>query len=117
ANSGYYDTILYIDVLEHIEDDYNELQSAKKLLSDTGTLIILSPAHQWLFSEFDEAIGHHRRYTKATLLKIIPDELNLINIRYLDSIGLFASLANRVLMRKSIPSMNQIKFWDRVMVP
>jgi len=113
----YYDTILYIDVLEHIKDDLVEIQNATQLLSDVGTLIILGPAHQWLFSEFDNAIGHYRRYNKRTLMQLIPKELNLIKIRYLDSVGLFASLANRTIMHKSMPSKDQIEIWDRIMVP
>ena len=37
-----------------------------------GHVVVLSPAHQWLFTPFDEAIGHHRRYTKATLRRHWP---------------------------------------------
>jgi hypothetical protein len=112
-----YDTILYIDVLEHIENDVEELNKAVDLLSTSGTLVILSPSYQWLFSEFDEAIGHFRRYTKQTLTAIIPPELEPVCIRYLDSVGVIASLANRVLLHKSTPSTKQILFWDKAIIP
>lgn len=113
----YYDTILYIDVLEHIEDDRLELQNATRLLSDGGNLVILAPAHQWLFSEFDKSIGHYRRYNKTTLMEIIPDELELIKNYYLDSVGLFSSLGNRIFMHKKIPDKYQIDLWDKILVP
>ena len=112
-----YDTILYIDVLEHIEDDSAELRNACKHLSFGGRLIVLSPAHQWLFSPFDRAIGHHRRYDRRTLKKAGPKNLRLTRIHYLDCVGLIVSFANRIFLRSSIPSYRQIQFWDGVVIP
>src|SRR5206468_4391930 len=57
-----FDTICYIDVLEHIEDDAGEMKRAAAHLRPGGRVIVLSPAHQWLFTAFDGAIGHFRRY-------------------------------------------------------
>jgi SAM-dependent methyltransferase len=112
-----FDTILYIDVLEHIEDDAAELKRAAAHLRRGGRLVILSPAHQWLFSKFDASIGHHRRYTRGTLLAIAPPDLRLERAVYLDAFGLFLSLANRLLLRQNLPTVNQIRFWDRFVVP
>lgn len=112
-----FDTILYIDVLEHIKDDRLELQNAAQLLSNGGNLVILAPAHQWLFSEFDKSIGHYRRYNNKTLMKVVPDELELIKNYYLDSIGLFASLGNRLFMHTKNPDKYQIELWDQILVP
>ena len=67
-----FDAVLYIDVLEHIEDDRGELERATRLLREGGYLIVLSPAHQWLFSPFDEAIGHFRRYDRRSLGALQP---------------------------------------------
>lgn len=114
---GTYDSILYIDVLEHIEDDLGELKHAASLLNATGSVIILSPAHNWLYSEFDKKIGHFRRYDKGILRKIVPAGMRIVHIQYLDSIGLFASLANKLIMKTSSPSPKQISFWDSVMIP
>ena len=60
-----FDTLIYIDVLEHIENDREELVNAAKLLRTGGRIIVLSPAHQWLFTLFDATIGHFRRYPAA----------------------------------------------------
>jgi 2-polyprenyl-3-methyl-5-hydroxy-6-metoxy-1,4-benzoquinol methylase len=110
------DTILYIDVMEHIASDRQEMADAAARLRPGGHLIVLSPAHQWLFSPFDEAIGHYRRYTKDSLLAITPPGLKPVKTRYLDSCGLMASAANRWLLSASMPNSQQIRFWDNVLV-
>jgi SAM-dependent methyltransferase len=111
-----FDTALYIDVLEHIEDDRGELARVVRHLEPGGALIVLAPAHQWLFSPFDAAIGHHRRYTRAGLLALAPPGVTLARARYLDSVGLAASLGNRLALRQSAPTLAQIRLWDRAMV-
>jgi SAM-dependent methyltransferase len=112
-----FDAILYVDVLEHIADDVAEVRCSAELLRPQGNLIVLAPAHEWLYSPFDAAIGHVRRYDRRSLGKLAPPELRLCRVRYLDSIGLFASLSNRWLLRAKLPGIRQIRFWDRVMVP
>jgi hypothetical protein len=112
-----FDTLLYIDVLEHIEDDKGELVRALSFLRSGGRLVVLSPAHQWLFSEFDRAIGHFRRYTRGALRAITPAGATVERLIYLDSVGLVASLSNRVLLKKSMPTARQISVWDGIMVP
>ncbi len=112
-----YDAILYIDVLEHIADDAEELRCAARHLAPGAHLIVLAPAHQFLFSPFDAAIGHHRRYSRASLLRLAPPGCRLLACRMLDAVGFFASLANRVLLSKAMPSGRQIAMWDRCLVP
>jgi SAM-dependent methyltransferase len=112
-----FDCILYIDVLEHIEDDQAELREAAARLRPGGRLIVLSPAHQALFSDFDAAIGHHRRYDRASLERCSPGGCRLSELYYLDSFGLLVSLANRLLLRQSMPTLAQIRLWDRFMIP
>jgi len=110
------DTVLYIDVLEHIENDAEELRNAIRVMKPGGHVVVLSPAHQWLFTPFDEAIGHFRRYTKRTLSALTPPDATLVHLTYLDSVGLLASLANRLLLRSAEPTHRQIQLWDKGMV-
>jgi SAM-dependent methyltransferase len=112
-----FDTILYMDVLEHIEDDRAELERAARHLEPGGHLIVLAPAHQWLFTPFDESIGHIRRYTKRTLRGAAPEELSLVRLLYMDSVGMLASFGNRLLLKSAMPSAQQIAVWDRLIVP
>jgi len=112
-----FDTIVYVDVLEHIEDDETEARLASDHLREGGTLVVLAPAHQWLFTPFDEALGHYRRYGLSGLSKIIPEDLECVRLCYLDCVGLLASLGNRLILKSRIPSERQIALWDGVMVP
>ena len=108
--------VLYVDVLEHIPDDRRELARASALLLPGGTIIVLAPAHQWLYTPFDKAIGHQRRYNKDRLSACTPSDCVIIELMYLDSVGILASLGN-CLARQATPQLRHILFWDRVLVP
>ena len=112
-----FDTILYIDVLEHIEEDRDEVAKASSRLLPGGCLIVLCPAHMWLYSEFDRAIGHFRRYTVDSMRLVSPSGCMTEKLEYLDSAGLLASVANRLVLRQHMPKRQQILAWDRVLVP
>jgi SAM-dependent methyltransferase len=117
SGSQKFDTILYIDVLEHISDDANELERAANLLRDSGRIIVLAPAHQFLYSPFDKAIGHFRRYDKPLMAGCSPTGCEMIRLSYLDSVGLLASISNRLFLNQSMPTLKQIVFWDSWLVP
>jgi 2-polyprenyl-3-methyl-5-hydroxy-6-metoxy-1,4-benzoquinol methylase len=112
-----FDTIIYIDVLEHIATDTEEMRKAAALLNDGGHIIVLSPAFQFLYSPFDKAIGHYRRYNRRMLRALTPTGLALISNRYYDSVGYFASIVNKLFLRQQYPTKKQVLFWDRWMVP
>jgi SAM-dependent methyltransferase len=112
-----FDSLLYIDVLEHIANDEVEIVTAAQRLRIGGHLIMLAPAHQFLYSPFDAAIGHHRRYSRPDIARLTPPSLQPILLRYLDSVGMIASLANRLMLKASQPKLSEIRFWDRFMVP
>ncbi len=115
--SGRYDSILYIDVIEHIEDAAAELIRAREALKPGGFLIVLVPAYAFLFSEFDRQIGHFRRYNRKALRREIPTGMTRRKEFYLDSMGFFASLANRYVLKQSTPTESNIKFWDKGLIP
>ena len=78
---------------------------------------MLSPAHPFLFTPFDAAIGHFRRYTRASLHRAAPATLSLEKLVYLDAAGMLASAGNRLLLRSAMPTERQILTWDRLLVP
>lgn len=112
-----YDTILYVDVLEHIADDRDELARAVSHLTPDGAVVVLSPAHQWLYTPFDRAVGHHRRYSLGALRALTPPGARMTRGDYLDSVGMLASLGNRMMLRQSMPTTRQVALWDKLMVP
>lgn len=111
-----FDAVLYVDVLEHVEEDRAELERAAARLAPGGHLVVLAPAHQSLYSPFDASVGHYRRYSKRSLAALAPDGTRLVRLRYLDAVGMLASLGNRVLLNSSVPTPRQIALWDRLMV-
>ena len=117
AQGEKFNAIMYIDVIEHIEKDSDELRRSKNLLTEKGYLIVLVPAHQFLYNEFDKAIGHYRRYNKKMLAAAAPEGLHLRKIMYLDSCGLIASLMNKYFLKQDYPTVKQISFWNRFIVP
>lgn len=112
-----FDAILYIDVLEHIEDDRTELERAAARLAPGGHLVVLSPAYQAVYSPFDKAIGHFRRYDRRSLLSLTPAALRPAKTFYLDSLGLMLSAINRFVARQTSPTPATIKVWDSSIVP
>lgn len=113
-----FDAILYVDVLEHVGDDRGELERAAGLLRPGGRLVVVAPAHQLLYTPFDEAIGHFRRYSAGQLRALTPGALRIERTFYLDSVGLLASGGNRLLLRSAAPSPFQVRVvWDGLLVP
>ena len=111
-----FNAIIYIDVIEHIENDKEELNQAMNLLEEGGHLVVLVPAHQFVYSSFDKSIGHFRRYNKKMLIDAAPSVLKRKKLFYLDSMGLLASILNKYILKQSYPSLRQINVWDKFMV-
>lgn len=63
-----FDTVVCLNVLEHIEDDLFALEQMRDVLQPGGKLALLVPSHQFLYGEFDRAVGHFRRYGKRELI-------------------------------------------------
>jgi len=109
-----YDTIIYLDVLEHIRNDEKEILSAYKRLKKNGNLIISVPAFQYLYTDYDRKIGHYRRYDKKSFEKIFNKlKLKSYQMTYFDSIGYaliflskFLAVSNRVNFRGSVKLWN-----------
>lgn len=112
-----YDSIIYIDVLEHIEHDREELEHAFRHLKAGGKLVVLSPAYMYLYTEFDKAIGHYRRYTSKTLLNVFPRNMKVVMNKYLDGFGVMTSLANKWFLKQNYPTASQARLWDNYIVP
>jgi SAM-dependent methyltransferase len=111
------DTILYVDVLEHIQDDEAEMLIAAAHLAPGGHIVVLGPAFNSISSPLDKAVGHYRRYERDDATRLSSQSLSLQATFFLDSAGFFASASNRLILRKSLPSARDIKIWDKLIVP
>ena len=113
-----FDTIMYLNVLEHIKEDDTEILNAFEKLNPNGCLIILVPAHNKLYSKFDKAVGHFRRYDINFFKNIKLQKSKLVKLCYLDSAGYFLYYLNKVFFKEEVyPSKIKILIWDKVFTP
>lgn len=114
-----YQYIFSLNVIEHIEEDESVIKQLLEKLEKGGRLFIFVPAFNHLYSDFDKALGHHRRYNKASLLKLFEGTPSkIIQLQYFDFMGYLAALTFKFLSMKSDSvSKEKIKFFDRFLFP
>ena len=110
-----FDTVVCLNVLEHIEDDRFALLQMRSVLTRGGKLALLVPAHRLLYGEFDRAVGHYRRYGRRDLRSLLEEcGFRLLSLR---SFSLAATLPwwinGRLLKRSYLPS-NQTSLANRL---
>ncbi|WP_460695770.1 class I SAM-dependent methyltransferase [Nocardia thraciensis] len=119
SESERYGVIYTFNVLEHIENDQEASQRLVSLLRPGGTLIVYVPALEVLFSAMDVRVGHYRRYRRAQLEHMLRKSgLLIVESRYCDPIGFFATLAYK-LFGRSDGTINPgaLKLYDRLVFP
>lgn len=108
-----FDSIVCLNVLEHIKDDKKALKNMFDLLKDDGYLILLVPAFDFLFGEIDKSIGHFRRYDKNELQKKVKslgfEVIKSRIINFLGAIGWWVS--SRILSNNKIDE-SKIKLFN-----
>jgi SAM-dependent methyltransferase len=111
------DSVVYVNVLEHIADDSAEIRNAAKVLRPGGSLCVFVPALPWLSSRFDDQVGHHRRYTRDEIVALInANGLQVTEARYFDMLGIAVwFVAMRVLRMRM--GVGRVRFYDMLLVP
>ncbi|MDH5668722.1 MAG: class I SAM-dependent methyltransferase [Nitrospira sp.] len=113
-----YDTVVMINVLEHIEQDQYFADGVFKTLSPGGTFIVFSPALPFLYSELDHRVGHFRRYTKCGLASIFTSSgFHIEQLRYMDMVGIIPWYLINVLAGSCSFNSSLTKIYDRFVVP
>ena len=109
-----FDSIVYINVLEHILHDDAELSVVYRKLKPGGYVVIFVPALSMLFSKFDRDIGHCRRYGKRLLKNRIEQaRFELVDLRYFDFFGIFPWLIVYKFLRFGMVS-SHVRLYDKV---
>jgi SAM-dependent methyltransferase len=115
-----FDTIICMHVIEHIEDDFAALLHMLDCLAPEGTLFLVVPAHQALFTWFDASVGHYRRYSKRMLSDLIarlgdarPVHLDQRYYNTVAAIGYFCMY--RILGKKQVGG--EVGVFDRAVAP
>jgi len=110
-----FDTVIGINILEHIENDVRTIQRLKNILTIEGKLLLIVPAHKILFGSLDTSLGHYRRYSKKELKDKLEKEGFYIEkleyMNFLGAIGWFFQF--KILKRKRMPK-GSIKLFDKL---
>ena len=113
-----FNTIIYFNVLEHIEADILEIENSIQKLNVDGHLIILVPAHQKLYGKLDRAVGHYRRYNINFFKKNIFKNAQIVELKYLDIFGYFLYFLNKFFFKEeTFPTKLKIFIWDKIFTP
>ncbi|MDO8518317.1 MAG: methyltransferase domain-containing protein [bacterium] len=114
---GHFDSVLYVNVLEHIADDEKELRHVYESLKDGGIVCIFVPALQWLFGEHDRSVGHKRRYYKEPMKNLLEKTgFEVLKLHYFDIAGVIPwFLFMRVLKQRL--GGNTAAWYDSTVVP
>lgn len=122
AVQGQFDLVVCMNVLEHIAGDQAALDHMLGLLAPRGKLFLLVPAHQSLYSDFDREAGHHRRYSKTALQRLLQRadaRFTTQRLFYFNSIGAMGYFVVYRLMHKPgrADASGEIGLFDRWVVP
>jgi SAM-dependent methyltransferase len=107
--------VFALNVFEHIEDHEGAIKQIRRKLQPGGTLLIYVPAFNCLWTDLDDKVCHHRRYTCETLRQLVLGAgLTVEQLRYADSLGFIAALVFRLLGRRAETlTKGSISFYDR----
>jgi 2-polyprenyl-3-methyl-5-hydroxy-6-metoxy-1,4-benzoquinol methylase len=112
------DSIVYINVLEHVEDDQAELHTAHSMLASGGRVLVFVPAHEWLMSRFDRKLGHFRRYTRESLsAKFKGAGFTIRFSAYFDVLGIFPWWLKYRILQSDEMEASLVRAFDRCGVP
>lgn len=118
AVDGVFDAVVAVNVLEHIDDDAEELRTWAAALRPGGAVLLFVPALRGLFGSLDIAVKHHRRYTPTSLRQVTASAgLRIVRLHYFDSVGVLPwFIVGRVLRMSSVSRRGAI-LYDRIAVP
>lgn len=110
-----FDTVICLNILEHLKNDREAVANMSSLLEPGGRLIILVPALKALYGSMDIAFEHIRRYNKQDLKSLVCNQdLEIVKFYYLNFLGLLGWFVNgRILRKKELPE-NQTKLFDKL---
>jgi SAM-dependent methyltransferase len=118
ADGGGPDSVIYVNVLEHVADDEAELRVVREVLAPGGRLFLFVPAFAWLYGSFDRQVGHHRRYTRRGLVaKCERAGLKVVRAIYFDAAGVLPWWVKYRLLRSEKMEPAAVRFYDDFCVP
>ncbi len=110
-----FDSIICLNVLEHIKNEDTTLKNISNLLKKGGSVFLLTPAHQLFFGSLDQGLGHERRYT----VKKLGDQftkagLTVQHTYYFNAFGGIGWFVNSRIFRRKIMPSNQLRIFTMI---
>ena len=113
-----FDTVVCVNVLEHIEDDAAALRTFRDMVVPGGRILIFVPAVQAAYGPLDAELGHHRRYSSGSLAAVFQEAgLELLLLRYTNPIGLLGWMFNAHVTRSRAHSLTQVRLFETLVAP
>ncbi len=110
-----FDSVVCVNVLEHIEDDAQALGQMKSLLRDGGRVLLYVPAGPWAFGHLDRQLGHHRRYSRGMVRQLAGAcGLELERCIYVNFAGVFGWFLHSRILKREVVSPQSARFVDRL---
>jgi SAM-dependent methyltransferase len=112
------DTIICLNVLEHIDDDVTALKNMREMIKPGAHIIMMVPAFQNAYGTIDRLDGHFRRYSSSELKsKLVSAGFETVRLRYFNSVGLLAWYYTNRIAKNSSTSVSKVKVYDKYFVP
>jgi SAM-dependent methyltransferase len=112
---GGFDSILCLNVLEHVREHEAALAGFRELLAPSGRLLLLVPAHERLFGPYDHAAGHVRRYSRVSLREVLEAaQLEVEELRYVNPVGALGWFVRIRLARDPAWASTSFAAFDRL---
>ncbi len=110
-----FDTVICLNVLEHIEADVDALRRMRRLCRAQGRVVILVPAHMSAYGEMDRSFGHYRRYNRRSLRRAFAGAgLRATDSQYMNALGYFAWLWEGRIMRRKRIELSVARRFNRI---
>ena len=113
--SNSYDTVVCLNVLEHIEDDARAIQRFNRVLKDGGHLVLYVPACSWAYGVIDKNLDHYCRYNRRLLQELMDGEgFDVVKCHYVNFIGLWGWVWSSRICGDSYIHPEKARFVDRL---
>jgi SAM-dependent methyltransferase len=111
-------SIVAVNVMEHIQHDEQFLRDANRILAPGGTILLFVPALPQLYGKLDAQFGHFRRYVKPELAaKLGASGFHVERLHYVNFTGIASWYVTAKILRRTTISASSVQFYDRVVIP
>lgn len=110
-----FDTVIALNVIEHINNDQLAIKNCNQLLKKNGRLIILVPAYKSLYNSLDKELGHFRRYTSRKLRDLLINQgMKMVAAKYFNGAGIFGWWVSGSIFKNKIISDKQLAIYNNL---